>query len=402
MKICAVVAEYNPFHNGHAYHIQQIRNAGYTHVVAVMSGDYVQRGSPAIADSFLRAKAAVLGGVDLVISLPLPWSIAAAPDFAKGAVDLIKSMKIVNAVSFGCECTDDHCFAKLVDETHEKMLQEQIKKELDNGLSYPNAFAAACWEQGRSELYNFISAPNNLLGLEYCRQLKGTDIAILPIHRIGSEHDSDKVTDQFASASYIRDIFYKKYNSANELYKPYYYLPANTESLWKSAQQEGQFPLSLQKFDIAALSRLRCMTADNFLKCPYINAGLENRLFNAVHNSVTFDDACLHAKSRNFSLARIRRSLISAVLDVKPEHLQNTAPYIKVLACNSRGFDILREIKKEESPVIIMRHADSSELNQNAKAIYNLNVAANDLFSLCTPVASTCGNMAKTPTYIHK
>lgn len=402
MKVAAIIAEYNPFHNGHEYHVKKTREAGYSHIIAIMSGDYVQRGSPAIADMFVRAKAAVDCGVDLVIALPLPWSMSAAPDFAKGAVTIIKATGITDCISFGCETKETDSFQKYADFFQDEVLQEEIKKQCKTGISYPNAVCNACKTTNNDQLIKLLETPNNLLGLEYCKHLVGTDIKILPIERIGCNHNDPKPDGEFASASVIREQFYKMYNYNPELYILYTLMPKASLAVLQEAEKQGFFPLDLNKFDLAVTSRLRLLQPEDYTNIPYIAGGLENRFYNAVLQSECFTTACDSAKSKNITHARVRRSLLCAALQIKQQHFSQSVPYLRILASNKHGHEILNVMRKTCKIPIIMKHADSKYLDSYAKEIYDLNMKANDLYSLCLPKPTACGQSASHTIYIKK
>lgn len=399
MKVAGIVAEYNPFHNGHAYHVQKVRDFGCSHVVAVMSGDYVQRGSPAIADMFIRAKAAVVGGVDLVILLPLPWSVGAAHDFSKGAVDVLKATGVIDVLSFGCEAVDIK-FKDYVKDYEDEDLQNCVRLLLSKGIAYPKAIAEACKLQGREALGLFLSEPNNLLAFEYYRQLQGDNIDILPVVRNGVKHDSTGVADGFASASYIRRCVYEKYNENKELYPLYKMMPKQSADVLLNAFLHESLPIDLHSFDIASLSRLRLLNVDDYINAPYVNDGFERRLFSAVQNALSFEHACELAKSKNVSYARVRRTLLSSALQIRQSHLSQSVPFLRILAMNAKGMQVLREMKEKSSLPVILKHSDSKNLDKHAKEIYDLNMNAHDLYSLCKPKTTPCGAMANSQIFI--
>ena len=402
MNTAAIIAEYNPFHNGHAYHVEQTRKLGYSHIIAVMSGNFVQRGTPAMLDRFLRAQAAVQCGVDLVLELPLPWSSSAAPDFADGATQIIKACGIVDAISFGCEHNDVATIKNAINLVYSETIQDGIKKYLQQGNSYPVAVSAAARDLGQDEIVEFLTKPNNMLALEYCKHLIHTNIKSLPVKRKGCEHDSDEICSQFASASHIRKRLYNSSELLSELENMRELLPRASAEIIKSAIHNKTGPLDISRYDIAAISRLQSLSALDFSKLSYVSNGLENRLYNAVQQAVTLDEAYAVAKNKQITHARIRRTLLHSVLGTYNAEKMITVPYIRVLAMNIKGRELLRSMQDAATLPILMRYADTDKLDSYGKSVYNFNQRANDLYNFCLPNPKPCGHDNIRNIYIEK
>ncbi|MBE6811985.1 MAG: nucleotidyltransferase family protein [Ruminococcaceae bacterium] len=385
MKIAAVIAEYNPFHNGHNYHIQKTREKGCSHVIAVMSGNFVQRGTPAVLDRFVRAQAAVQCGVDLVIELPLPWSASAAQDFADGAVQLIKATGIVDILSFGCESTDLQLLQNAINKLQADTTQIKIRQLLEKGLSYPAAVSSALVKAGETQVCAFLSKPNNMLAMEYCKCIADSNVMPLPILRIGCEHDAEMSTDSFASASFLRNEIYRMYNSDFEIYNLYNAMPIHSLQLLNTEINNKSAPVDLNKFNLAAIARLQMLSPDNLTALPYVGNGIQHRLYDAVQHAVTFEQACDIAKNKQITHARIRRTLLQATLGMYKLQPMKKVPYLRVLAMNQAGRSMLKKMQTEATLPIIMRHADAAKLDDYALQVYNFNQSANDFYNLCLP-----------------
>ncbi len=402
MKTAAIVAEYNPFHNGHAYHIEQTRNKGYSHIIIVMSGNYVQRGSPAILDRFSRARAAVQCGADLVIELPLPWSSSSAPDFADGAIQIVKACGIVDALSFGCEHDDIALIKKTIQIVQSEQLQDIIKTNIQLGYSYPVSVANAVHSIGVESINDFLKLPNNVLALEYCKRIEGSSIIPLPIKRFGCAHDSDHASEQFSSASYIRKCIYDSICCDDDYHRLFSLMPQPSVDILRSAITEKNAPLDNYKFNIAAISRLHALSPQEFSMLSYVSNGMERRLFNAVQSSASLDEACDSAKNKQVTHARIRRTLLQAVLGAYKNGCMSAVPYIRVLALNNKGRELLKSMQKVTTLPIIMRHSDSDKLDRYGISVYDFNQRANDFYNICLPIPKTCGYDKTRNIYIAK
>ncbi len=402
MRTAAIIAEYNPFHNGHYYHVQKTRLNGCSHVIAVMSGNYVQRGTPAFADRFIRAQTAIQCGVDLVLELPLPWSSSAAQDFADGALQVIKATGIADVLSFGCESTDLQLLKNSIDRLRCDEMQDYIHHYLDKGFSYPSAIANALHKAGELQICDFISKPNNILAMEYCKQLADCNIEPMPILRVGCEHDDDSPFESFASASLLRKEIYKLYNDNKELYSLYHLMPKPSFQLLNNEISAKNAPADLKKFNLASMARLQMLSIDDFISLPCMADGMQYRLYDAIQKSVSFEQACDIAKSKQMTHARIRRTLLHATLGMQKLQPMKKVPYIRVLALNRKGRELLKLMQTESSLPIIMRHADASKLDDYGLMVYNFNQSANDFYNLCLPQPRCAGTDKTKNVYIEE
>lgn len=381
MKIAALVAEYNPFHNGHAYHIEQTKaQCGADAVVAVMSGNFVQRGEAAIADKFLRAHAAVLGGCDLVIELPVSYALGSAKRFAYGAIDLISKMGCVNYVSFGSECGDIEKLKTLNSSLNTEEFSCAQKKFSDEGISYPLARSLAARELLSSEYADMLSEPNNILALEYINEIesRAPDLHPITIQRFGAFHDDNNTYGAFASASAIR--------ASSELNMDISrFVPKHCYHLYKEAARKGVFYVNQNQFDTLVLSHLIRLTHDELSEVPDVSEGLENRIYDAIRSSQSLCELFDLVKSKRFTHSRIRRVIMCAYLGINNRDIKIPPQYIRVLSQNKTGSRVLREMKKCAKIPIITKPAHIKRYGEDAKAQFALEARATRLYSYALP-----------------
>ncbi|MDD2362392.1 MAG: nucleotidyltransferase family protein, partial [Oscillospiraceae bacterium] len=352
MKIAGIVAEYNPFHNGHAYHIEQTRSedgqgCGATHVVAVMSGNFVQRGQPAIMPKSDRVQAALSGGVDLVLELPLPWAMASAEGFAYGAVSILDGLGCVDILSFGSECGDTALLEKAVDSLESRNFSGLLHVYLDMGISFPEARQRAIQKIAGNKIASLFESANNTLGIEYIKALRRLCSNIEPytVRRFGVGHDDELPVGDIASASAVRTIIQagRPENAAP-------YLPSSVKRILHNALQDGRCPANTELIERAVLASLRLKSKEELSTLPGISEGLENRLYKAIREAGSIGELIDRVKTKRYTYTRISRIIFAAFLGLinQPEKLQ--PPYIRVLGTNDKGIEILREAKSGKLP----------------------------------------------------
>jgi predicted nucleotidyltransferase len=334
MKIGAVIAEFNPFHNGHKYVADKIKSEN-DGAIAVMSGNFVQRGDIAVFDKFTRAKAAVLSGIDLVVELPLEYAASNAEIFAYGAVFLLDAMKCVDRLYFGSERGDIHALERaselLLSESAE--ISEKIKAFLSKGYGLAAAREAAFFGIIDGEI---LSKPNNVLAIEYIKTLKSIKSDIIPhtFSRLNTEHDSKKANGGYASASLIRKMLSEGENISD-------FIPAECKNIFSSSPMSDKHSL-----DIMLLYTLRRFGLESLSNINDVSEGIENRIYKYARTENSIDAIVDKVCTKRYSRARIRRILISAVLGL--EKTKKTSPrYIRVLAMNKKGAEILSVMKKK-------------------------------------------------------
>lgn len=331
MKTVGIVCEYNPLHLGHRKQIGRIREefGEGTAIVCAMSGNFVQRGAPAILDKSLRAKAAVLCGADLVVELPVTTALSSAEGFASGGVRVLS--KICDTLCFGAETADG---AALMD-TAKALLSDEfpplLRAQLDTGKSFPAARQAALEQMGLKG----ITQPNDILAVEYCKAIltQNATMEIFPILREGSYH-AETADEENPSATAVRSLMLNAYNWRT-------CVPRDARTVFENA------PLhSMAAGERAVLARLRTMTDAEFEALPYGSEGLWRKLMHASRRENTLEDILTAVKSKRYTRSRLDRMVLCAFLGITKEMLEAEPPYIRVLAFTDRGRALLKEAKK--------------------------------------------------------
>ncbi len=370
MKIAGIIAEYNPFHTGHAYHIAQTRAlSGADGVAVMMSGNFVQRGGPAIADKWTRARAAVAGGADLVMELPTYFALAPAQLFAAGAVNSFMQSGVVDVLSFGAETPGFLEIAEAVIE-REWFIEERLREMLTPGEPYPITYAKAVEAECGIET-GILSAPNNMLALEYMKALAHERSSIEPlcIERAGAGYHDVQAKDGFASATALR----KKIAEGESSWEQY--MPKAVLNIYKEAQAQGKFPVTEKMFDTALLSFLRALPAKQFACVSDMPDGFENRIVQMAKQAISIEELCTFCSTKHYTAARVRRLIWGCFLGL-PQLGYDAAPtYLRVLAFNEKGRAILKEMKEVSMLPIIVKTAD-----YEADALFNADVRATDLY----------------------
>ncbi|GIM27842.1 UPF0348 protein [Clostridium polyendosporum] len=365
MKVVGIITEYNPFHNGHKLHLEATRETTSADgIVCVMSGNFTQRGIPAILDKWTRAKMAIENGVDLVLEIPTLFAVSSAEFFAKGAVDLLNSLGIVDSLCFGSESENIdliYSIAKIL--TNEPMeLKMIIKNEMDNGEPFTKARSTAILKYllnsnsslNKERILPLLNSSNNILGIEYCKNLIKTHSNIKPftIKRIGSSYNDVIPTSEFASATSIRELINKNV-SINELER---YIPKASLHILTDILQEGyKLPSSEEMFYYIKYKLLTNPTLIN--KIPDVIEGLDNKIRKEIINATSLTDLILKIKSKRYTYTRISRILCQFFIGFDGFNIIDlrkcTPSYIRILALNSKGAQILKLIKKNSQLEII-------------------------------------------------
>jgi len=368
MRVSAVICEYNPFHNGHKYQLEYMKGISDA-VVCIMSGDFVQRGEAAIFDKFERTQAALANGADLVIMLPVCFSLNTAERFAFGGVSLAESLGVVDTLCFGSECGDisrlTNAAKSLIGEPKE--VSEKIRKLVGEGMSYPKARAKAFLGIIDEDI---LCEPNNILATEYIKSLINLNSKIVPdtIERYKSGYHDKKPVGEFASASAIREMIIN-----DENYK--LYVPDNAFDIYKNIY-------NTKLLSDILVYLIRTKTTVEISKINDVTEGLENRIKASIYEADGFFDIAEYIKSKRYTMTRIKRILLSLILGIEKEDTKNPPEYIRVLGMNKQGAEILSQIKKKSSLPIITKTADFKGFNKS----FDTDILAADIYSVC------CGN----------
>ena len=356
----AVICEFNPFHNGHAYLLGEAKRLTNEPNLAIMSGSFTQRGEVAICDKFTRAGAALRHGADLVAELPTAYAVANAERFARGGVRIAKSFSEVRSLAFGCENDDTDALKAAADAIRSERVNALIAAEMRGGGYYPRALEEAVRAVCGDEVAAAVSSPNNILAVEYIRALEGTGIRPLPIKRQGAAHDSDKTDGGFASASHIRSLLREG---------------ADCSALLPEIPPHVTRP---ELLDRAVLYRLRTITAEELRALPEVGEGLENRILEAAGRAQSVEELLTMVKTKRYTHARLRRILACAFLGLTEELQTAPADYVRVLGFTDEGEQILRSCRCE----IVTSVAKALRKNDGNTAHLRLDIRACDIAAL--------------------
>ena len=386
MKVAGIIAEYNPFHNGHAALIEKVRAAGATHIVAVMSGNFVQRGEPAIFDYSVRTAAALNCGVDLVIQLPAVYAVSGAQSFARAGVAILDSLGIVDEIAFGSECGDIQKISIAAKAVYSEKLKEYITPELAKGITFASARENAL-KVISPESAEIIGTPNNILGVEYAAALERIGSGITPVTfgRVGADHGESGVFGSVASASYIRELV----SEGKEWEK---LVPENALEYYQKALSKGDALTDSAKFETAVLYKMRTVSAEEISKSPDVSEGIENRILSAAKQASTLEELYSAAKTKRYTHARIRRIVVNTAIGITAQDLAKPVPYIRILGFNSRGAELLKAAKETAKLPVMVKTADISDMNSDAKRVFEIECRAGDIYSLCKQNTSCAGS----------
>jgi predicted nucleotidyltransferase len=388
MKIAGIIAEYDPFHNGHAYQINKTKAAGAEAVVAVLSGDFTQRGEPAFCPKELRAKAALRCGADLILELPLPYAIGSAERFAFGGISLLATLHCVGLLSFGSESGDREGILAVSEVLSSPEYAEELKTCLAGGVS----MAAAREEAVRKilpEKADLLKNPNDSLGAEYCKWVQKLmpETEILTVRRYGAGHGEMTAAHAgIVSASYLRSF------SAPEEMRPY--MPEAAYEALAEGVAAGKFPAEPKKLETAMLAKLRTLSEEEFAMLPDCAAeGFFHRVYSAARRAGTLEEFYALAKTKRYAMSRIRRIAAAAFTGADLSVLSiGGPPYCRVLAMNETGAAVLKEAAKCPSGVPIgCSLADLEKTSPEAARFAALESRAEDLYQLSLPEPAPCG-----------
>ncbi len=363
MKVLGVVVEYNPFHNGHLYHLKKAREIvepDYT--VAVMSGNFTQRGEPTIIDKFARAEIALLHGVDLVLELPFIYAVQDAGGFALGAIGIFHKMKVVTDLVFGSESSDEGFIKTIASILHEQPEDYKIflKKRLKEGLSFPNArkYALLDYVEKTGVLDPkkvwYVERSNDILGIEYVRSIMryGSKIEFHTVKRVGADYRDPEFQGKFSSATSIRNLL-----RAGNLSSARAALPDKSCSILEREFGEGRGPVFWEDLEQLVLGKFRLMNREDFENFYGFNEGLDKRFCESSRKAGTIREFVEMVKSKRFTFSRIRRLILYALFEIKREIVEKSndlgPQYIRVLGFTEKGRRLLAKIKRiSEIPVV--------------------------------------------------
>ena len=394
--VAGVICEYNPFHLGHEWMLQQLRAQGAEAIVCVMSGNFVQRGDLAIADKLSRAEMAVRCGADVVLELPTPWAAATAEHFATGGVTALACTGVVTDLAFGSECGDAALLQRVAAVLDSDAYHVQLRELLRGGESF-----AVCRQKAVAALLGeddarVLDQPNNNLGVEYCRALSklGAPLGVMTVLRRGADHDGAPA-DAIASASHIRRLLL-----SGRTEEAMTYLPRPAADVLRRELAEGRAPVSMAQVERSVLARLRSLDEDALAAYDGGGEGLYHRFYQAIRGAGTIDELLELGKTKRYTHARLRRMVLAAWLDL-PVRPPQTLPCLRLLGCSEAGRSPLRQMRDGGAP-ILTRAADAHQLGAAAQQMMQDEAARTDLYTLAFPDLrqSVCGRDWRTTPFL--
>lgn len=398
MKAVGLVTEYNPFHNGHLYHLNKAMElTGADISVAVMSGDFVQRGEPAVLDKYVRASMALNSGVNLVVELPVNYAVSSAESFAVGALKVLDYIK-ADSIAFGSESGDIERLSKLAHILcdNEDALYKEISKYTANGISYAAARQKVVEKLTDKDTAAMLTSSNNILAVEYLKAIIKNNYAIKPytIKRQGDDYNDTDIRSDYASATALRGNLKADNISKYIPVKAGLILSSNTNYIYSDDITEALFTRLLDI--LFASSYDKNVFIENVMKYPDVNKEIAGRLYKSAMDMITrtvphragskdneafsFGSLCEHIKTKEVPLSRIKRALVRITLGLDKKHMEkySNAPYIRVLGFDKKGQEYLSYIRKTVEVPLITKTADYKEMlldDIHAANIYNMIVA---------------------------
>lgn len=390
MKTVGLITEYNPFHNGHAYHIEKAKMlTGADRVIVVMSGDFVQRGAPAVMPKHLRAESALLSGASLIIELPVCFATGSAEYFAQGSISLLNRLGCIDSICFGSECGDLHLLKEIAQILADEPIEYQtaLKQALKEGASFPAARQEALniYSDKYSEI---LASPNNILGIEYLKALAKIHSKMEPftIKRIGAGYHDMDIDGQFSSATAIRSDIYQlaDVNSSSEslpLTHIQTQVPSSCHELMKKNYQT-RYPVKADDFSLLLKAKLLSETAGSLSHYLDMSPELANRILRLRNDYLSFEQFCDLLKTKELTRSRISRSFIHVLLGITNDWLtamKAPTPYARILGFRRDHADLLG-ILKRTSDIPLITSPTRAALADTAHQMLELDIYASDLY----------------------
>ncbi len=404
MKITGVIAELNPFHNGHAYLFQKARElTGADYCVVIMSGDFVQRGVPALTDKYTRTKAALANGADLVIELPALYATSSAELFAFGAVSMLNRLSGIQSLCFGCETDELPLLEKIAGFliSEPESYREALRQNIRSGMTYPAARSSAlcrCFPDQGDRIRAVLSAPNNILAIEYLKALRmqNSPIRPVPILRCDSGFYSRQIRPPYAPATALRSMIYSENQAALSSGVPgklpddiQNYIPGSALDAM-TADQGGFYPIHEDALSLPLHYRLLSLTDRDQSFSDFLDVGKDfsNRIKKNLYSYQTFTGFSNLCKSKEFTQARVNRGLLHIFLDLRQQHLKlaqewGYTPYGRVLGCRKEASLLLSHFQKQAELTLFTRPARAeSVLNGSWSLLWRSDVHASHLYQM--------------------
>ena len=386
-KILAIVAEYNPFHNGHLYHLQKSKkmlNPDYS--ICIMSGNFCERGDTSIIDKWSKTESALRCGFDLVIELPVVYSISSAENFAEGSLKILGAFDNV-ILSFGTECGDLDALNNIANVLYDepKEFSTILTHELSKGLSYPKARenALLLYLNDVRKYANILSNPNNILWIEYLKAIKRLKSKVTPftIKRIDAGYNSLKIKDRLASGTAIRNLI-KNNEDVKKL------MPTPSFNILSDNIAHGKIVNDIHVFEKEIIYTLRKMSLQEISNLQDVNEGLENSIKQAANSCNNLEDLINSVKSKRYTRSRIQRILLYSILNITKKDIQDSykaKPYIRVLGVSKHGKSLLSQISNSKSKYTVVTSVKKfMDINNNRvlKNMLEKDILASNIYTL--------------------
>lgn len=397
MKTLFLIVEYNPFHNGHLYHINRAKQiSSAENVVAVMSGNFVQRGEPAILDKWARTETALRNGADIVVELPVYYSSASAAFFAEGAVTIADRMGLPGVLCFGSECGDIGLLKKaahiIVSESDQ--YKADLKASLSKGNSFPTARAFAAANNGSVDTAALLSEPNNILAVEYLAALDNINSSLQPLTiKRSSSHHHDRLINEITSAGAIRKAMY-----GDNLQVIQESIPPSSYEILSAKVKNGEAPTDINRLSTVYHYLLKTKTAAELFSVMDINEGLENRMLRAASAHHEIRDNLSALRTKRYTYTMLQRAILHLILDIKKDDFtyfrESGGPqYIRVLGFKKEKAHLLRDIERHASLPLLMNIKNAGRvLNASGLKMLAKEIEATDIYNLSKPNQSNTRN----------
>lgn len=389
-NVLGIIAEYNPFHNGHLYQIQEAKKqTGAEYVVVVMSGNFTQRGNTSLINKWAKTQAALANGVDLVIELPTIYSVSSAENFAEGAVKILDSLKVVDTICFGTETDDLATLNNIVNVLYNEPKEYMVilNHELSKGISYPKARenALMMYLNDIKRYVNVMNGSNNILAIEYLKALRKIKSNIKPyaIQRKNVYYNDEQIVDEFASSTAIRKLVSREqYDDLRKV------MPQSSYMLLKEEIKRGRTVLDISKFEKEIIYNLRKMSLKEIADLPDVSEGLENAIKNAAESCNNLTDLINIVKSKRYTQTRIQRILVYALLGITKKEMQDSkkvVPYARLLGISEKGKELLSYVCNTNNKINIITSPKKFlelNLNKTLKEMLQRDIFATNVYTL--------------------
>lgn len=400
MNLTGIITEYNPFHHGHLHHLESAKkDTSCDGVICIMSGNFMQRGTPALLDKWSRAEIAVKNGVDLVIELPLIYSISSAEGFAHGACKILNQTSVVKNLYFGSEAGETSTLSKIAETLayEPENFKVSLKKHLDKGVPYHSARSLALQDVLKdSNIKDIISNSNNILGIEYIKSLIKLNSNISPktLQRVGANYNDDKISSSYSSATSIRKLL-KESGDLNSLKD---FLPEHTFN-YLCMLKNNDYNFTFEDSIFNYLKYKLLTEGEKINNILDVSEGIDNKILKEITNSNNINELILNTKSKRYTYSRISRILLSFFIGLENYNIKdidtNYEDYIRPLAFNDNGRKIIKEIKKKNNIEIITKLPQKIE---NKKL--ELDILGTKAYSILNKSISPLDDYLRSPSYL--